>query len=206
MPKQRMSGYATPEDVQAAIEGLSDAQSVRLHKTARLSILGTEYKDPYDLINEVFKRTMEAAIGNEGRRWPKDTVPFMAFLIKTMEGLVSDSRQTVWVTRAQTLERVLADEGPDLRAEFRSQSAEEAVLESEAQDAEDARACQVAEIIEKHFEGDQEVGLLLECLKEGMIGAEIMETCGFSDQKHYETVRRRMRRHIEKLFPEGRPE
>jgi hypothetical protein len=205
VPKQQTSEYATPEDVQAAIEALSDADSVRLYKFASLRILGTEYKDPWHLINEVIKRTMEAAVGNEGRRWPKSRVGFLAFLLETMKGLESDSRETVWVTRSQSLERALTEDGTAVRTDFRSRSAEEEALDSEEQDAEDARVCQATDVIEKHFKHDEEVSLLLECLKEEMIGTEIMETCGFRDMKHYETVRHRMRRHIEKLFPEGRP-
>jgi hypothetical protein len=187
VPKQQTSEYATPEDVQAAIEALSDADSVRLYKFASLRILGTEYKD------------------NEGRRWPKSRVGFLAFLLETMKGLESDSRETVWVTRSQSLERALTEDGTAVRTDFRSRSAEEEALDSEEQDAEDARVCQATDVIEKHFKHDEEVSLLLECLKEEMIGTEIMETCGFRDMKHYETVRHRMRRHIEKLFPEGRP-
>ncbi len=197
--------FAVAGDIQAAIEALTDAEAYRLHRCARLLIGGTEYEQPQDLLNEVFTRAMQAAIGKPGRRWPKSTVPFVAFVIETMKGLVNDSRESAWLTRSTSLEEAhVAAEGDAVPAGS-SPSVEEELLNLEARDAAELRAGQAVSGIEKLFENDEEVSLMLECLKDGMIGAAIISACGFRDQTHYETVRRRMRRGIEKLFPRGGP-
>lgn len=197
--------FAVAGDIQAAIEALSDAEAYRLHRVARLLIRATEYDQPQDLLNEVFTRAMQAAIGEPGRRWPKSRVPFVAFVIETMKGLVNDSRESAWVTRSTSLEQAYVAAEGDGVPPGSPPSVEEKLLDLEARDAAELKAGQAVSKIEELFENDEEVGLMLECLKDGMIGAAVISACGFRDQTHYETVRRRMRRRIEKVFPKGRP-
>ncbi len=197
--------FAVAGDIQAAIEALSAAEAYRLHRAARLLIRATEYEQPQDLLNEVFTRAMQASTGEPGRRWPKSRVPFVAFVIETMKGLANDSRESAWVTRSTSLEEAqVAAEGDGVPAGS-PPSVEEELLDLEERDAAELKAGQALSQIEGLFENDEEVSLMLECLKDGMIGAAIISTCGFRDQTHYETVRRRMRRRIEKGFPKGRP-
>ncbi len=200
----RPDTFATSGDIQAAIEALTAADTIRLRKAARVLIPGTEYAEPQELINEVLVRAMQGAIGQPGRRWPKSRVPFLAFVIETMKSLVSDSRESAWMSRSEALDETSAEAAGEAIAATSSPSIEHELLELAARDAAEQRKAQAAAKIEKFFEHDEEVSLMWECLKEGMIGAEVIATCGFRDQTHYETVRRRFRRGIEKLFPERR--
>jgi hypothetical protein len=197
--------FATTGDIQSAIESLTTTEAYRLRKIARVLIPGTEYQEPGELLNEVFVRAMEAAAGRVGRRWPKNRLLFCAFVIETMKSLVDGSRESVWSTRTGSFaEAELHAKGPAV-AVLSSPPVEEEVLEEEARDGARRAAARVAAQIESEFEDDEEVSLMLECLKDGITGAKAVEACGFRDLRHYETVRRRLRRGIDKLFPEGDP-
>jgi len=197
--------FATSGDIQEAIESLTTTEAYRLRKIARVLIPGSEYQDPRELLNEVFVRAMEGAAGHVGRRWPKSRVLFSAFVIETMKSLVDGSRESVWSTRTASFADAELRATGSAVASISSPSVEDQVLEEESRDAARRAATHAAAQIENHFEHDEEVSLLLECLKDGLTGAKAIEACGFRDRTHYETVRRRLRRGIEKMFPEGEP-
>jgi len=78
-------------------------------------------------------------------------------------------------------------------------------VEMEAIEAEDdaelvARVRIDAAKIEAFFDDDQEVGWLIMCLKEGKSAAMAGTLAGYTTTE-YETIRKRMRRGTEKVFP-----
>lgn len=196
--------FATTGDIQAAYESLSDIDLYRLRRYARIFILGTEYVDPQELLNDVCVRALQAAAGEPGRRWPKSRVHFIPFVIETMRSLADDSRTSGWLTRSEPLDEMKGDVVVDRLATISTPSAEEQLLEIEARNAAGTRAANVAVQIKNYFEKDAEVSRLLECLTQGIRGARAIEACGFRDETHYATVRRRLRRGFDVLFPERR--
>lgn len=194
--------FATTDEIQAAIESLSTPDALRLRKIGRTLIPGTEFGEPRELLNEVFVRAIQAAAGQRrGRRWPKNRATFLAYVIETMKSVADDARKSVWTTRTGSYEKAELEATGEGVGAISSPSVEEELAELEERQG----AAWVAAQIEAHFEGDEDVSLLFECLKDGITGSKAIEACGFRDLTHYETVRRRLRRGIEKLFPEGKP-
>lgn len=65
--------YATPSDVQAAIEQLGLSPRHKVYRAARVLMSGSEFQNPWELLNEAVKRCMQAAVDREhGRPWPLD--------------------------------------------------------------------------------------------------------------------------------------
>lgn len=196
-------GATTIDDVRQAYEALTNDDLYRLLKLARVFLIGTEYTDPQGLLNEALMRTLRAANGEKGRRWPKD-VPFMAFLVQTMRGLADDSLNSSHVRQTQDVEALAtealtADEALGLRGHAHPDFVTLAV-EAEERSILSDRAKQDAARIDAYFTGDEEVGWLIMGHKDDLKAAEIRDLSGMS-QTQYETARRRFRRGLEKLFP-----
>lgn len=194
---------ATPDEVRCAIESLSEADSVQILKAARLCLSGSEYHDVWEIINEATRRTMNAAMGDRGRQWPK-TVPFVAYMIQTMKGLASDSRDSLVQTKTDYLEALTVENGSSDdtlgRLEAWQTDVETQVIEHEETLEQIDRAKMDAEIIEQFFKDDSDVTWIIMGHKEGLSASEIREI-GEMTQTKYETARKRLRRGVEKLFP-----
>ena len=85
--------FASSDDIRQAIESLSPEDLARIRKAAKYSLFGTEYQDPQELVNEAVARSMEGANGSKGRHWPK-SVPFVAFMFKTIQSIANGSRES----------------------------------------------------------------------------------------------------------------
>lgn len=196
-------GPTTIEDVRQAYESLTNDELYRLHKLGRVLLAGTEYSDPQELLNETLIRTIRAANGEKGRRWPK-SVPFVAFLGQTMKGLADDSLNSSYIKQTQEMEALAtealtADEAIGAHGHAHPDVVALAIESGEIADNRD-RAIRDAARIDANFAGDEEVGWLVMGHKDGLKAAEIRDLSGM-DQTQYETARRRFRRGLEKLFP-----
>jgi hypothetical protein len=197
---------ATTDDIRQAIESLTTEETSRLRRAARYCLFGTAYSDPHELINEAVKRAMNAAMGQKGRKWPK-SVPFLAFMIKTMQGLADDSlnssgqRLTVSV-EDMTLEGSTADEALAAVRGYDHHHKDVVSMAVGAQEAQERHeaAKPDADAIDAYFAGDDGIGYLIMGMKDGMKPAEVREISGMS-QTEYDTAKRRFRRGLDKLFP-----
>ncbi len=195
---------ATDDDIRDAIEALTEDDALRLRKAAQGFLLGTEYQDPHELINEAVVRAMDGTLGDRGRHWPKRRVPFVAFMIMTMMSIADGSRESHLMSRTDRLEGLaLKGEGADHVLDylgFSTQSVEDEALDAEEEAAAIARAKVDADRIDVMFADDQQVAWLVMCIKEGKSPAKARELAGFSTTE-YETIRKRLRRGAAKLFP-----
>lgn len=196
-------GATTIDDVRQAYEALTNDELFRLLKLARIFLIGTEYADPQELLNEALVRTLRAANGEKGRHWPK-SVPFVAFLAKTVQGLADDSHNSSYIRQTQEMEvlatdAMTAEEALGVHGHAHPDVVALAIEAGERADDQD-RAKQDAERIDTYFAGDDEVGWLVMGHKDDLKAADIRELSGMS-QTQYETARRRFRRGLEKLFP-----
>lgn len=196
-------GSTTVDDVRLAYESLTNDELYRLHKLARVLLVGTEYSHPQDLLNEALVRTLRAANGEKGRHWPK-TVPFVAFLIQTMRGLADDSLNSTYIKQTDEMEALAtqaltADEGIGALGHAEPDVVTLAIEAGEIAEIHD-RATRDAARIDAHFAGDDEVGWLIMGHKDALKANEIRDLSGMN-QTQYETARRRFRRGLEKLFP-----
>ena len=195
---------ATDDDIRDAIEALTEDDAFRLRKAAQAFLFGTEYQDAMELVNEAVLRAMDGTLGGQGRYWPKQRVPFVAFMIMTMMSIADGSRESHLMSRTDRLEGLsLKGEGADHVLDylgFSTQSVEDEALDAEEEAATIARAKADADRIDALFANDQEVGWLVMCIKEGKSPAKARELAGFTTTE-YETIRKRLRRGAAKLFP-----
>lgn len=197
---------ATQDDVRAAVEALSKVDVYRIHKAARYCLPGTEYQDPQELVNEAIMRTMNAAVGGKGRHWPKN-VPFIAYMIRTIQGIANDSlesagqkktdRVEALATETVGIEQVLAS------AEYQHPDVLTQAVGLEDEQEREARAKAIVGKIDAHFSQDEQVAWIILGHKENLPAAQICELSGMT-RIGYETARKRFRRGLNKLFPEKR--
>lgn len=195
--------FATGNDVRAAIERLSVADLARLNVLARRALIGTEYRDAQELVNEAVTRVMAAAGGARGRRWPLD-VQFIPFMVMTMTGIASDSRESPKQKRTKSLETLAehhGDAGRVLGAHGLAHSDPlDETLAEEDRSREEQAAAEDAALIDEHFKADEQVLYLILGGKEGNSASEIKEFSGMT-QHQYEAAKRRFHRGLDKLFP-----
>lgn len=204
---ESLDRIATPEDVCQAFEALSDMELVRLRKIALVHMPGSVYASPDEIINEAICRTLNAANGGKGRRWPKD-VPFFAYLTQVIRGLGSDSRESEHQSKTVRLE-AMAPEGATTEdvlgfLEHYHPDALSNAIEIEADQERETRAKADLDRIDAHFAGDSQVTWLILGIKDGLSVAEIKELSDMT-QTQYDTAMRRFRRGKEKIFSEKRP-
>jgi hypothetical protein len=197
---------ASTDEIRHAIESLTPEESIRLRKVANYCLWGTGYSSPDDLLNEAVKRAMLAAAGQKGRKWPRD-VPFVAFMIKTMQGLADDSMKSS-AQRLTVSADAMAPEGSTMdealgaipgRGYHHGDAVSMALEAQERQERYEA-AKPDADAIDAFFAGDDEVGYLIMGKKDDMKPAEVREVSGMT-QLQYDTAKRRFRRGLDKLFP-----
>jgi len=196
---------ATSDDIRQAIESLSEEDAYRINKAAMLCLSGTNYETVEEIINEAIVRTMNAANGLKGRRWPK-RVPFAAYMIETLKGLASDSRESPKQTRTASMDAMAAsmedasmDDVLGQLEQYQPDVPTQAIEIEENQERQD-RAKSDAEMIDAFFAADDEVKWIIMGIKDGIPVSEICELANMT-QTQYETARRRLRRGREKLFP-----
>ena len=204
---ESLDRIATPEDVCQAIESLSDMELVRLRKIALNYIPGSEYASPEEIINEAICRTLNAAYGGKGRRWPKD-VPFFVYLIKVIQSLVSASRESEYQSKTDWLEAMAPADATteDVlgHLDHHHSDALTNIIEVELNTERQARAKADADRIEANFSQDAQVTWLILGIKDELSVADIRELGGMT-QTQYDSAKRRFRRGIEKIFSEKRP-
>ena len=194
--------YATSSDVQAAIELLDLSPVHKVYRAARALMGGSEYRDPFELINEAVRRCMQAAVGQQGRAWPVD-VPFEAYLMQSMEGLASDSRDS-WYQRNHVEVEALAIDGQsddDVFGALRSHapSVEASLVEAEGQQQRESEAEKAVAKIKDYFVGKPAVANLIDGKLAELTAAEIREMFDMT-QTQYDSAHRAYRRGLEQLF------
>lgn len=194
---------ATHEEVAQAIEGLTDADLIRLDKAAAILLGGTGYASPKDLLHEALARALQGGLGPDGRHWPRD-VPFTVFVKNAMKSIADASRHSLPVTE-EILAGDLVDsdsvDGDPIEVFGTSVSSVEAqVIELEDCSAEDTQDAEDLAAVNAHFRHDDQVSWIIMGVQDGIPAREIQELSGMSSTQ-YETAHRRFRRGLEKLFP-----
>lgn len=200
------SRLATAEEVEQAIQQLSAVDYLRLVKAARILMGGSSYATAEDLADEAIQTPHLAALGQGGRRWPKD-VDFMSYLMMTIRGLASDSRNSAR-QRLTVSSRVPSRDGSNERdvfddRRFSTLSPEESIVEGEDQEHSKQADDFCLSKIDERFKDDAEVQWIMRGLREDKGPREIQELSGMT-KTQYESAQRRWRRGVEKLFPDRR--
>jgi hypothetical protein len=190
--KESKPEYATRDDVERAVESLSSADESRLAQYARYKIRGLGRRamgrTDKDLRGEAIKSTWIGAVeGDEGRRWKKNTVPFVQHLIGAMRSIASHWKLAYDEDEAYLDSEVAVetDEGEVLGP------VENAPSGAPSQER-DLIAKETLNFVYRMFHDDDEAALVIEGIKEGWSGPEIVGQLGLS-QKQYDAAIKRIR-------------
>lgn len=170
------------------LKALSKTDMVRLGKVAAHHCLGSEYT-PDDLLNEAIRRMLDGT-----REVPREQ-PFMACLCENMRSIASASRKH---ERTLVMESIHADvEAETGGREIPSPdpTPEQVVM------SHDSCAKLERQIIDL-FNEDEEALMVLMGKLDGLEPGAIQQLLGIDD-KMYATALRRIRRTIDKKFPQG---
>jgi hypothetical protein len=179
---------ATREEVDQALEALSEVQQLRLRRFAGWRIRGlgraTLRRDADDLLGEAMTSTLAGADGlGEGRRWNK-AVDFVKHLTEAMRSISDhwrrkfDEREAHLESELVTVDPVGEERSPLNSIRSDEPAADRALLAKE----------EVARIFAM-FKEDDEAILVLQGWVEGMTGIEIMQL-GFTKRQYEAAVKR----------------
>ena len=203
MTTGKSPAYATAEKICEAVEKLTEAELGRIRRAAQYALFGTEYTNPLELLGEAVQRTLEGVDVKAGRHWPRD-VPFVAYIIRTMQSIADGSSDSIIQSRTAHLETMAGRDGDaELALAQQGFSTPDVValaLEVEETGERQARAAADSALIEAHFGSDEEIQFLIMGDKDGMKPDEIRAVSGM-DQTAYNTARRRFRRGLNTLMP-----
>ncbi len=183
------SAAATPEEVKAAVEGLTQGQLLKLEKYGRYRVRGLGRKalgrDHNDLLRDALTVTLAG-----DRRWRKASVDFFIHLTGVMRSISSHWGEQYDPAEAYGESELMRDDSkqsPITGAPSESPSVE-SVLDAKHRLAQ----------IESFFEKDPTVPFIIKGFRDGMTGPEIQLATGMS-KKDYESAIKRMRRGIASL-------
>jgi len=180
---------ATPDEVRAALEGLTEADLVRLDKYARYRVRGlgrkAKERDHDDLLGEAVQDTL----GPAKRSWNKD-VSFVRHLIGAMRSISSHWREQFDPDEARLESEIIrtTEEGDVL-------SPLDVVRSTEPAADRALEAKQQLQDIEKAVADDRVVHDILGGMRAEMSPAEIREALGLTPTE-YETAMKRFRRRV----------
>ncbi len=184
--------YATRGDIEQAVESLSSSDELRLEKFASYKTRGlgrkAVYRDHEDLLSEAIKSTwIGAEDPNAGRRWRNKDVSFVQHLLGAMRSIASHWKETVDDCEAK-LDSDLTVETED--GEMLSP------VENAPSDEPDQERVLIAKeqlaAIFRLFQGDDDAALVIEGIREGWTGTEIIERLALPKNR-YEAALRRIR-------------
>jgi len=187
---------ATLDQIEDAIECLTDADWGRLRKMAKANLWGTRLDDPEELVNETFERLISGS-----RTWNIGMafVPWMRGAIKSVaDGLRNRRAAKLEATATDLAVDCDPDAAPDI---FGSEETTplDLILTEEARAMAESDLAKIA----AHFKGDQNVEWILIGIEDDLKPEELREIAGLT-LTQYETARRKLRRGLDRLFPTRR--
>lgn len=199
LPGEPAVSYLSPAEIEAAINQLSQANFSRLRELARLRSRASPM-DADDLLQEAFVRALDGS-----RRCPRH-VDIVRFLDGVMHSIASDAVKAQ-NRRPPELRLVPASAGDDdlplLDPPDPRPNAEEELVAAEQELAAAEEADRIKRAILALFDDDLEAQTIAEGTMDGIEGEELRSCTGL-DEKAFATMRRLVRRRIDKAFPKGR--
>lgn len=189
--------YATVAEARQALEQLSDADLMRLERIARYRVLAHPLLNPRELLNEAVVRVLRGT-----RRWPK-SVALVRFLSNVLRSLAAEAWRQEGDSPERPESRLLTGETQHETSYIAKSRAElpnpeEATLERERQHELSLFVAQMLKI----FEEDRLARGVLEALLRGKTAEEIRNQHGLTAAE-YGTVRRRIRRRVDRRYAKG---
>lgn len=181
----RQEGYASQVEIEAAVEGLSAADSERLQRSADAQAAGLKGLGLGVCGDDLLQRAMELAVEGS-RRWPKG-VRFVTYLLQLVRNVAghltrhAKSQLGIPVQAQAGVEVVMSGDPDDL-------------VPAAMPDPERlAAARETIGRIKGKFANDETVSLIIEGWETEMTGPDIKRELGLT-QNEYETAVTRLRR------------
>lgn len=207
-PSSTDGDFATPQDIVAAINGLTPANEQRLRRVAQywlyvLQHYGGSRETVDDLLQNAIMKVLE-----EERRWNKSKVDFVGLLAGIIQSNASHALER-YVRGEERMEPLLetdlvrvTEEGEDCDAFDRIASdprspETELIVREEKQAAAD-----IIGQLRAQFENDKQASEVLQHRLDGLKGPEVQKRMGLS-KKEYATVDQRIRRGFGRLSGAG---
>lgn len=177
--------YFTVTEIKQLIQQLSDAEILKLGQIARTyTSRNSCLLNSDELLNQAI-----IVIASGKRKFPRE-VPLLAFFAKTMKSIASNEKRKA--SRKFTPVNDDPENDPILNEPDKTINVEsEAITDQELEN------------IYSLFEDDDDITLLLMAKCEGLTPDETCETTGWN-RTQYNTVQKRLRRALNKGFPNGR--
>lgn len=197
---EKQTKYASPTEVEAAIDSLTPAELNRLKVFARWRIRGLGRKargrSPHGLLQEA----LTSALEEDGRKWNPSKVGFCDFLLGAMRSISSN-----WGAKFDRDEQQQAA-GADAKLqevslEYLKEDALPLSIHSTFPDPEHILlAKEEVEAVERIVELRERAALIVEAMKSEMSGPEIQEWLGIT-RTEYETEMKWIRYNVRKFLP-----
>lgn len=194
--------YATQEEVIAALTALTPNETRLLDYSAKRLAFGTIYASGPALFSEAVDRVLDLR-----RQWCPAQVQFVKFMRNVMASLSSNDRKSFYGQKVSNISALAAaddDEDVDHDAllstlgEVPENSTTDVLIKAE----EDAALLRDYDAVYAYFSDDEEIWNILDCMEQGLIGADIKKHCGLDDHS-YDAARKRLKRGAAKLKGQG---
>jgi hypothetical protein len=190
--KTQPAKCASRAEIDQALAALSLPDQRRLEMAAKYFVRGLGRKAKgrtwEDLLHDAYLSVIKGTSGTgEGRRWPKDEVPFTTFMGKVMQSIASH-----WKEAWDENEAVLESDILVMLANGELQSPLSKVPSPVLSQEQSFSGKERLEAVLSLFVGDSEASLIIEAWGLGMTGPEIQEQFGLSEER-YEAGRKRIR-------------
>lgn len=191
---------ATAQEICDAIQTLSKDDSQLVMKAAGIYSRYTGFSSADDLISEATSRAL-----NGTRTWKNDEVSFVKFIIGAIRSVASADRRSIAATRTDSLDATDEDgspvmDTPRIGLSCSCPSMEQKIIEDDEILERQRQAQLDIEVIKECFANDPEAQWLIACLDAGESPSKGRENEQLTDTQ-YNSLRRRVRRKLEKLFP-----
>jgi len=183
------TGDLSNDEVRAALGRLTKEDYIRLMKAARYHALRGTRLQPEELLSEAVCRALD------GTRACRRDLPFVVFLVGAMKSIASAEWEAAKVEPQPLSTSAGAVDMAVLRVPAKDRAADEAI--AARQEVERRHAA-----LEDLFQNDAEASLVIAGEMEGMSAEELRQALGI-DPKTYASIRRRIRRAINKAYPGG---
>ncbi len=178
----------TVDELRASISSLTQADQIRLAKTARILCGGSGYA-LNDLVNEAAERALRGS-----RKCPR-SVSVVTFLANAMKSIVSAEREAAESRPKLISMSATGTEGLVLDVRDGSRNPEEVMLAVEDYEAR-------LKALDRMFSDDEEAQIVIMADIDGLSGEAIRDMQGWNERE-LATVRRRIRRRIEQAQHQG---
>jgi len=177
------------ESIDDALSSLSDMDLVRLREASSFYCIPSRYTSD-ELLNQTFRKVLD------GSRTYKKEVNILAFLIEIMRSLASsDCKSQKRKPECRLDPERPKEHDPSTEAPSIGKSPEELIESRE-------NVAIIKESVLKLFDDKPDIKDVVEAIMEEMTRQEIKELMGLDDTG-YDTIRKYIRRRLQKAFPEG---